>query len=157
MSLNAGQVSAIIEAVRAHAMSTGLFPGGVTGYEPKSAPASDGVSASVFWGVVYAFPGGSGINSTAWAATLTVRCMKPFINQPESMIDPEVVGAAMSIMAAFSSGFTIGGLVRNVDIMGEDGIPLGMKMGYLSIDNKQMRVADVTVPLILSQEAVQNG
>jgi regulator of RNase E activity RraA len=55
-----------------------------------------------------------------------------------------------TLMEAYTGDFTLDGLVREVDLLGQHGVPLSCLAGYLTIDKKMMRVVDINVPLIVS-------
>ena len=135
--------SAILAAVRDHAASTGLFEG-VLGHEPKSAPGN-GLRAAVW--VQRIEPTSSGLDSTSARLVLSVRVYKNMLSEPQDSIDTDLLGAVDALMTAYTGDFTLGGLARNVDVLGIDGDPLSAEAGYLEQDGKMYRVMVITLPL----------
>lgn len=60
---------------------------------------------------------------------------------------PPVTRATSSALAG---GYTFGGTVFAVDLLGAYGEPLRAEAGYLTIGNTMFRVMDVFVPIVLS-------
>jgi len=60
-------------------------------------------------------------------------------------------------MASYIGGFTLGGLVRDVDVNGEFGTPLEAVYGYVAIDGAMYRVATITIPVIVNDVWTQNA
>lgn len=146
-------VNPVINAVISHAQATGKFET-VNGYEPKSAPGT-GLSAAVWGQTIGPQPAASGLQSTTVRVVLNVRIYQNFLSQPEDMIDPTVMAAVGSLMDAYSGDFTLGGLVRNVDLLGMQGIPLSAQAGYINQDGKMYRVYTLTVPVIINDQFEQ--
>lgn len=138
----------ILSAVVSHAASLGRFER-VNGHEPKNAPGQ-GLSVAVWVEGVAPVPQGSGLASTAATVTLSVRVYANMLGEPQDGIDPGLVSAVDTLMNAYSSNFTLGGLVRNVDLLGQAGAPLRAEAGYLEQDGKLYRVMVITLPMILN-------
>jgi hypothetical protein len=143
MSLN---YEAITDAMASHAAASGWFES-VNRHEPKSSPGS-GLTAAIW--VQDISPASSGLAATSMRVEMTVRIYTPMVTDPPDMIDPNVVGAVGSQLDAYSGDFTLGGLARHVDLLGEHGAPLGARAGYLETDRRLFRVMDITVPLIIN-------
>lgn len=147
-------IAALIDAVTSHASAAGLF-GSVNGHEPKSAP-TDGLSYSV-WVQQIGPARSSGQAATSVRVELTGRIYKPFRQQPEDSIDPDMIGAVDVLVSAYAGDFTLGGNARHIDLQGSDGAPLAARAGYQTIDRVPFRVVDITIPIIVndafSQEA----
>lgn len=65
--------------------------------------------------------------------------------QPYDQIDPAVMNATSAVFAAFSGDFTLGGTVRNVDLMG-----MKAQAGYVQQDGQTLRVMTITVPIVVN-------
>lgn len=147
MSLDAAAAEAIINAAVSHALALGVFEN-VNGHEPESVPPV-GITAAV-WAQEIVAVRTSGLNSSSARLTLNVRLYTSMLARPPDAIDPRMLGAAATLMGAYAGDFTLGGLVREVDLQGEHGPPLGAVAGYLRQDDKLMRVITITAPLIIN-------
>ena len=76
------------------------------------------------------------------------------VDKPET-IDPKTLGAADVYFAALLGQFTLGGLVRCIDVHGMDGEQLSATPGYISMGgqggDKLYRVATLMIPLLVNQ------
>jgi hypothetical protein len=143
MSLGA---SAIVNAVISHAMASGLFDR-VQGHEPKGAPGT-GVTAAVWADSITQNGAASGLATSSARVVLKVRLYTSMTSEPADAIDPALLDAVDVLMAAYSGDFTLGALVRNVDLLGAHGPGLGAQAGYINVSGQMMRVYDITLPMI---------
>ncbi|NUS26045.1 MAG: hypothetical protein HOV92_17735 [Streptomyces sp.] len=141
-------LTTIIAAVETHALASGYFDA-VNGHEPLSPPTS-GVTCAVWTEQIGPARGGSGLNSTSSRLALFVRLYTPMAQLPSDAIDPNMMTALDALMAAYSGHFTLGGLVRHVDLLGTYGDPLSARAGYLKTSGTDFRVMTITLPLIIS-------
>lgn len=141
-------VTAILAAVESHALATGRFDR-VNRHEPKSAPGN-GLSAAIWVQSLRPVAAASGLNSTSARLELSERVYMGMLAEPQDDIDTRVLEAVDVLMTAYSGDFELGGLVRNVDLLGEHGDPLSADAGYLEQDKKIYRVMVITLPLIIS-------
>lgn len=141
-------IRSILDAMASHAMASGLFDT-VNRHEPKSKPGN-GITAAIWPQTIRPTPRGSGLISTTSRIELTVRLYSPMLSEPQDDIDPALVGACDLLMAAYSGDFTLGGIIKEIDLLGEYGEPLSARAGYLNIDGKIFRIYDVTVPVIVN-------
>ena len=137
---------AILAAVQSHASRTGLVER-VLGHEPKSAPGN-GISVAVW--VQNLRPATSGLTSTSVRLELSVRVYTNMLAKPEDAIDANLLEVVDALMGAYSGDFTLGGLVKNVDLLGAEGEPLSADAGYLEQDSKLYRVMVISLPLIVN-------
>jgi len=137
----------ILAAVKSHALATGLFEQ-VLGHEPKSAPGN-GLTAAV-WVQSLRPVASSGLASTSARLQLSLRVYTNMLQEPQDDIDTRILGAVDVLMAAYSADFTLGGLVRDVDLLGADGDPLSADAGYLEQDGKLYRVIVISLPLVVN-------
>jgi hypothetical protein len=133
----------IIEAVASHALRSGWFDK-VNQFEPKSMPGN-GITCSVW--VQNAEPASSGLAATSIRFELSVRLYSAMIDEPQDMIDPNLTAAAWDLFVAYSSGFTLGGLVESIDLLGKDGSPLRWEAGYVQIEKPLYRIITITLPV----------
>ncbi|MFD5814414.1 hypothetical protein [Streptomyces sp. NPDC127038] len=141
-------IRTILDAVESHALSSGFFSA-VNGHEPKSAPQS-GITCAVWVEQIGPARGGSGLDSTSARLALNVRLYTSMVSEPEDAIDPDMMTALDALMAAYSGDFELDGLVRQVDLLGHYGDPLGARAGYLTTSGAEYRVLTITLPLIVN-------
>lgn len=141
-------IRTILDAVESHALASGYFAQ-VNGHEPKSPPTS-GITAAVWVEQIGPARGASGLDSTTVRLALFVRLYSSLVQQPVDAIDPDLMTALDALMAAYSGDFTLGGLVRDVDLLGAHGDPLSARAGYLAEGGAEYRVMTITLPLIVS-------
>lgn len=145
MTLNS---RAILAAVQSHAETLAVFERAGT-HEPKNAPGN-GLSIAVWAGPMRAVPAASGLAAMSARLELVVRVYNPMLQKPYDDIDPTVLDAVDALFTAYAADFELGGLVRNVDLLGQHGTALSAVPGYLSQDGKLFRVMDITLPLIIN-------
>jgi hypothetical protein len=145
MSLN---TVGILDALVSHAMKLGLFET-VNTYESVNAPGN-GLHAELWADSIAPVPTGSGLAMTSVRVVWNLRIRGSADSQPRDMIDPHMMAAADALLAAYSGDFTLGGLVRNVDLLGQAGVPLSVRAGYLPQDGKTFRVLDIVLPVIIN-------
>jgi hypothetical protein len=138
----------IAGAVRDAVMATGLFET-VAMHEPKSSPL-DGMSAAVWFDRMIPIGSNSGLNVASALCLWTGRIYQSFMAEPYDDIDKQVSRAGAAVMGAFIGGFTLTGLIKNVDIFGANGFSLTQIMGYINQDSKIFRVATIQIPLIVN-------
>lgn len=146
MALN---VRALSDALQSHALASGWFDA-VNGAEPKS-PPSRGLTCAVWPQHLRPAAGASGLSSTSVRLGFTVRLYMGITNEPGDAIDPYMLDACDDLMTAYSGDFTLGGLVKQIDLLGTYGDPLGLEAGYTRVESgTEYRVIDITVPLIVN-------
>lgn len=142
-------ITTILARVQDHALTSGWFTD-VNGEEPKSPPDTSGLTAAVWVQDVGPARGGSGLASTSIRLHLTVRLYAGLFTEPGDAIDPTLMQALDALLASYSGDFTLDGTVREVDLLGQFGDPLGAKAGYMIQSGTEYRVMDITLPLIVS-------
>lgn len=138
---------ALQRALTSHASGLGVFER-VHGFDPKNAPGS-GLTCALLARTTSARPS-TGLNRSAALITWIARVMLPLRDVPLEDVDPHVVGAVDKLVNSLMGAFTLGGLVRCVDIRGMAGTPLGVDYGYVEVDGKVFRIGDVLIPLIVN-------
>lgn len=142
---------AIVDAVASHAAASGHFDR-VAKHEPKNVPGN-GLSAAVWIQHLGPARGQSGLRTTSALLVLNVRVMSNMIQEPQDEIDPNILVAVSDLMGAYSGDFTLGGLVRNVDLLGQTGQTLQANAGYITISGQQggmYRVMVISVPMVIN-------
>jgi hypothetical protein len=148
MALN---TSTLVNAIASHASALGCFDA-VNGHEPKNAPG--GQLTCAIWGMGLAPVLSSGLSATSVKVVFSVRLYMPALNySPEQadMIDPAMMDAADLLLADYVGNFTLGGLIREVDVRGaEGGNSLSWDSGYINQDNHIYRVITIYLPLVIN-------
>lgn len=140
--------TAILSAAQSHAAALGWFDR-VAGFEPKNAPGS-GLTAAYWVDDLRPIPARSGLAVTSARLGLSVRVYAHLTGDDDARADLAVVAAVDGLLASYTAGFTLGGLVAQVDVLGQHGDPLAARLGYLNQDGTEFRVAVLTVPLIVN-------
>lgn len=138
----------ILDAVVSHALAAGVFER-VNLHEPKSAPGN-GLTADVWIDRLEATPLASGLAVTAAVLTVNLRVYGSAMALPADSIDPNMLTAVDVLMTAYVGDFTLGGLIRNVDVLGEHGELLAAQAGYVELDHKMFRVMTIRLPLVVN-------
>lgn len=142
-------ITTILSAVQSQALALGYFDA-VNGSEPLSPPPSPGLTCAVWVEEIGPAAGGSGLSSTSSRLALFVRLYTSMRTDPPDAIDPALMTALDALMAAYSGHFTLGGLVRDVDLLGAYGNPLAARAGYIVESGVEFRVMTITLPLIVN-------
>lgn len=148
-------VAAVLDGIVSPMLASGMFVR-VNRHEPKSAPGS-GLTAAVWLDNVGPATNASGLATTSARLVFKIRLYTSMISEPQDAIDPAMLTASIKLMALFSGDFDLGTSVRNVDLLGAHGIPMGSQAGYLNQDGKLMRIIDLTLPLILNDLWTQSA
>lgn len=148
MAFDAAAVQALFDAARTHAQTLGLFDR-VNTHEPKNAPGR-GLSASIWVQAIAPVGRASGTGAVSGRVELHIRVYASMLKEPQDSIDPEILSAISTLMGEYSGAFTLGGTVRNIDLLGMHGTPLSAQAGYLNQDGKFFRVMVLTVPVIIN-------
>lgn len=70
--------------------------------------------------------------------------------EPADAIDPQVLTAAGLVFGSYIGAFTLGGLVRYVDVFGSDGEPLRARAGYGTVAGVKARAVVLDVPVVVN-------
>lgn len=137
----------IFDAVVSALQRLGYFDK-VNEHEPKNAPGY-GLTAAV-WLQQLRPVRSSGLNKTSGVVIFNVRLYTNMLQEPEDLIDRNMIKATSRIMREFHDDYDFGlhPTVRNVDVFGEEGFPLSAQAGYIDIDGKLFRVMTINVPVI---------
>lgn len=140
-------IRGILDAVVSHAMASGHFER-VNEHEPANAP-SHGLTAAV-WSDQVQPVRSSGLASTTVQLVFNVRIYTSIQSEPADAIDPNMLTAVDDLCAAYIGDFTLGGLVRQVDVFGAHGQPLLVRAGYIQQSGAVFRVMTITLPVIVN-------
>lgn len=146
-------VRTLLAAMESHAAASGHFES-VNTAEPTN-PPGNGLMAALWVQRCGPALGASGLASTTAVAVFTLRIYSRMFTAPRDDIDPTVMSAADDLMTAYTGDFTLGGAVKQVDVFGRHGAPLGFEAGYLDVGGVMYRILDLTIPLVINDAWVQ--
>jgi hypothetical protein len=141
-------VNNLVSNIVSLCQQTGLFRS-VNSHEPKSAPGN-GTRCSIWANDILPLGGASGLAVTSGEVILNIRIYGNMLQKPEDEIDPRIMTAATTVIAALSADFTLGDTVRNIDLLGAYGPKLSAKAGYLTIGQTVFRIMTITVPVVIN-------
>lgn len=140
--------AAILGTVTDHAQASGMFES-VNFHEPKNAPGN-GINLACWIDYIGPAPAQSGMNKTTGLLIIKARAYSSMFQTPYDDIDPNLLSSVVFLISAYSGDFDFGAKIRNVDLLGITGHKLDAQAGYVPIDNKVMRVMEITLPLIIN-------
>lgn len=143
----------ILDALVSDAAATGLFAR-INTHEPKSAPRN-GLTMAVWLDRFGPYAVASGLAATSALLIYNARLFTKMTQYPQDAIDPDMIKAVDTLMNAYSGDFTLGGTIRDVDLLGESGFQLEAQAGYVEQDNTLFRVVTITIPLIVNDAWTQ--
>lgn len=94
----------------------------------------------------------SGMNNVSLRWQIDGRVYLPLNYQPAEDIDPVITAAAAKYLEALCGQFTLGGLVRCIDVFGSDGEPLSATPAYVEQNDKIYRAVTLEIPLLINQQ-----
>lgn len=141
--------AAIFAAVQSHALATGLFDAVNT--HPAMNPPGNQIVASITLGQIRGTGNISGLAATSGVVTLMERIYRTVATEPQDLIDIDLLTVVDKLFVAYSGDFELGGLIRNVDLLGQTGTALSAQPGWLQWpDGGTYRTVDITLPLIVN-------
>lgn len=143
----ATDLTTIISAVVDDAMTLGVFER-VNGHEADSSPGT-GVTADVWVMDLVPLAAASGLAEVTALLPLKVRLYAPLSSVNRDVIDPQLLRALQLLFGQYAGGFTLGGLIQNVDVFGHYGIRMSAPFGYVEVNAVEYRCTTVTVPCIV--------
>lgn len=140
-------IGGILDAVVSHALASGHLER-VNGHEPKHAPGN-GLTAAV-WVDELQPVRTSGLATTSALLTVNLRLYTSMVQEPADAIDPNLTAATDELLRAYVGDFTLGGMVRQVDVYGQHGTPLRARAGYVEFSDGLFRVYTIALPLVIN-------
>lgn len=123
----------------------------VNKHEPKDPPGK-GVTVSVWAQDLDLVARASGTAATSVRQVFQVRFQASALQEPRDLIDPNVMAAVDAFLAELSGGFTLGGEVAAVDLLGAYGQGVRGRAGYVTMGSQQnarmFRLFDLFVPVV---------
>ena len=141
-NFTAAQATALFTAIQSYAEELGIF-NGVDLHEPWNAPGNR-LYCSINLGTVKPVLS-SGLASVSGQVALVIRVWSSALQKPLDGIDPELLSTVCSLMGAFAGGFTLGGTVRDIDLMA-----MAAQPAYVDFEGKPFRVAEISISLVIN-------
>lgn len=145
---------AIMEALSTIGKKSGLFVR-VSKFEPRGQPGNR-VTLSLISGPMQPITS-SGLNNASLRWQIDGRVYLPMNYEPQEDADIVLTAAAAKFLEDLCGQFTLGGLVRCVDVFGSDGAPLSATPGYMEQNDKMFRVITLVIPLLINQQWTLQG
>lgn len=141
-------INDIFDAVVSDAQACGYFDR-VNLHEPKRKPGN-GLTAAIWVQSLDPLQGASSLVNTSARLLFMLRVYSSMLQEPQDMIDPNMLRAVANLMRRYHDDFDFAGVIRNVDLLGEFGIALSSNAGYMDIDGTVYRVMDISIPCIVN-------
>jgi len=135
-------VNALFSALESHALKLGIFRR-VDTHEPENAPG-EGISCSILLGPLASDGTVSGLGTVSGTLTWLIMIWSSMMQKPLDGIDPAVLVAESTLLNEYSGNFTLGGLVRNIDLLHLRSDPV-----YVEQEGKQFRVRQISLPMVI--------
>ena len=148
MAFDQAAVAALTDRLVSMAMKLAVFRS-VNAHEPKTAPGS-GLRLALWAQSIEPIGLASGLASSSGYVVFNARAYGNMLSKPEDEIDPRLMTAMATLMGAYSADFTLGGTIRNIDLLGEYGQKLAAQAGYLTIDSHAYRIFTLTIPCVIN-------
>lgn len=140
----------ILAALTSHAESSGKFAT-VNRHDPKVAPRTGArLAMSISFNRAVPLGPQSGLQITSGLVEFMARIYKNVSSEPQDELDPDIMDAMSDYMARLSEDFTLGGLIRNLDLLGSYGKGLSCQAGYIHQDSQTFRMVELTIPCIIN-------
>ena len=138
----------LLNGLVSHAQATGGFAE-TNGHQPPTITAA-GITCGIWVQDMRPVPALSGLNKTSIEALFNVRLYSSAVQQPYDAIDPAMMNATNTLLAAYSGDFQLGGVVMEVDLLGAYGPSMSATAGYMTNDGVTLRVMTINLPLLVT-------
>lgn len=149
MAFDAAAVAALYDQLVSHAEKLGTFDAGVNPEEPWSAP-NQGVWCAFAAPAIAPTGAASGLAAVSGRLEFKAVIGTSANVRPAGRADKTILAAAAGLLAEYSGAFSLGGTVRNVDLLGAHGTPLSGQPAFMSIGEHTFRVYEITLPVIVN-------
>ena len=136
---------ALMNSIVSHCLTLGVFES-VNMHEPEG---NAGNYFAALWVQSIDPVQTSGLASTSVRVAFTLRLYSNLVAKPGDEVDPNLAGAVSDVMEGLSADFTLAEQAREIDLLGQYGLGLSAKAGYLNLSGAVYRVMDITVPVIV--------
>lgn len=145
-------ISVPLTAMQSLLQADGYFPGGVVIGEPFQPPQA--VTAAIF--IMDDVQAETTLTGTIENYVVQVRVywLRPMDPSGAQAMEIGIGQAVSHVLAQLAGSYTLGGSVRAIDWAGEEGEKVAVKFGHLDLGGSIFRIADITVPLIVDDNAV---
>lgn len=140
-------IDGIMDIVVTHAQSTGWFQN-VAEHESKQSNTNS-ISAGVWVERIDPIKS-SGLASASVRLELEMRIYGSTMTEPYDDIDSNLTKAVDALFTAYIGDFDLGSEARHIDIFGAHGQGLGVRVGYMNMDGRELRVFQIRLPIILN-------
>lgn len=120
----------------------------VIGHEPVH-PFGNGVHGALWFRTLGPVPKDSGLKLTSGRLALTLRIYTQADVEPDT-IEGRLLAATDELLYLYSGDYSLGDTVRNIDLLGSAGAPLGAEAGWDAIGTVLFRTVTITIPIILN-------
>lgn len=158
MTFDSTAVQNLFDLVQSKALATGYFDA-VNTVEPKAAPRND-VTCAIWINSIGPVKT-SGLALTSVMVEFNARIYTNMLQDPQDMIDPNMLTATSALLNAYSDDFELidpqtgQPTVREIDLLGAYGPGLSAQAGYISISGQLNRVMTVTIPVVINDAYAQ--
>ena len=135
-------VNSLYAALESHALSLGVFRR-VNTHDSENAPG-EGLSCSIILGPIAASGAMSGLGSVSGTITFLVMVWNSMMQKPLDGVDPAILTAVSTLLNEYSGNFTLGGTVRNIDLLALRSEPV-----YVEQEGKQFRVERISLRIVI--------
>lgn len=140
--------SQIIAEIQAYALQLGIFDD-VNAHGPLN-PPGPGTTGALWVGRIRPVRKASGLNGVAVLFVMVMRIYVTASAEPLDSLDVVLANATNSTMKALAGGFTLQGLVRNIDLFGDNGVPFDAPFGYADLQGQNYRCSTITIPCVVN-------
>lgn len=148
MALDSAAIKSLFSEITSHASQLNLFDD-VAGHAPEN-PPGNGASYAVWLSGIAPAPKASGLAATSGRIEFTGHIYSKARTRPLDYVDQNVLLLASDLIAAYSADLTLGGTVMEVDLLGAYGTPLQSAVVFADFQGTQLRVAEVTLPILIA-------
>jgi hypothetical protein len=135
-------IGSLFSSLESHALGLGIFRR-VNLHEPENAPG-EGLSCSIILGPIAADGKFSGLNSVSGTITFLIMVWNSMMQKPLDGVDPAILTAVSTLLNEYSGNFTLGGTVRDIDLLSLRAEPV-----YVEQEGKQFRVEQISLPIVI--------
>lgn len=139
-------ITGIFDAMISHAQSLGYFQQ-VNQHESKQS-AFEGLTCEIWIEQVNPVKT-SALNSTTVRIQFEVRMYSGTLSEPYDDVETDLMLALDALMREYMGDFTLGGLVRQIDVFGAYGPGVACRTGFINHDGKEFRVFSLNVPVLV--------
>lgn len=136
-------VNSLYSQLESHALTLGIFRR-VNTHEPENAPG-EGLSCSIILGPIAASGAASGLGSVSGTITFLIMVWNSMMQKPLDGVDPAILTAVSTLLNEYSGHFTLGGTVRDIDLLNLRAEPV-----YVEQEGKQFRVEQINLPIAIN-------